>query len=474
MNLLLQPYVRPQDQGKDDFIVFLAKNFDLKKAIQNSGSIDKPELEEFLESHPDGKAKLWALGNSTKNKTIFSRMNPGDLVLFHGKRVIYGYGIISAKMYWPNNRSFWSAGKDLPYVYSLQTFIEIPEGSRVASETLKQLFQDIDQHSPFYIDLEDSGIRQSDIIRHLQVTPPYVSESKATTSTRGTAHPPVLGERFKDRKSIWKAFGGQWQQGIVTFPGEKIVNAFSDENGPYPDFKDPETGVIEYRGQGLRGEQKLILGNKLLEDARVQGKPVRYWHRPSGGTWIFESWVVVADRTQIIEDDTDLNSVQRILWFLVPIPSLNVSEWPVEVSQSTTIELPEILIEKPRKTKDLLIDYAAISALLELESAGKTVTATPRTQYKRRKEARDLVIARSQNKCEYDKCTGMPPDVNRQGKAILQVDHIHALAAGGLDVPSNMIALCPNCHSAKTFGLHSEKMTKRFKIIVERIEKSLL
>jgi 5-methylcytosine-specific restriction protein A len=83
------------------------------------------------------------------------------------------------------------------------------------------------------------------------------------------------------------------------------------------------------------------------------------------------------------------------------------------------------------------------------------------------------VIARSGNKCEYDKCTGMPPDVNKQGLAILQVDHIDALSEGGADIPSNMIALCPNCHSAKTFGLHSDQMSRRFKIIVERIEKKL-
>jgi len=307
----------------------------------------------------------------------------------------------------------------------------------------------------------------------LQITPPYVNETKNTPITRGIDNPPVLGERFKDRKTIWKSFGGQWQQGIVTFPGENTVNAFSDENGPYPDFKDPETGVIEYRGQGLRGEQRLVLGNKLLEDARLQRKPVRYWHRPSGGSWIFESWVIVADRTQIIEDDSDSNSAQRILWFLVPIASIEPSQWPKEITEAKILELPEIAVEKPRKTKDLLKDYSAISEQLEKESTGKIVSIAPRTQYKRRKEARDLVIARSKNSCEYDRCTGMPPDVNRQGQAILQVDHIHALAEGGSDIPSNMIALCPNCHSAKTFGLHSEQMTKRFKIIVSRIEKLL-
>ena len=473
MNLLLQPYSRPSNQSRDDYLLALAKKYDLRSAAVDPKTRVKTDLKDFIESHPDGKAKLWAFGNSAKNKSVFSKINSGDLVLFHGKGVIYGYGIISAKIYWTKEPSIWPSGRNMPYMYSLENFVEIPEGSRVGRDTLNLLFEDIRYLSPFYIDLEGTGIRQSDIIRHLQITPPYVKESKATTFTRGVAHPPILGESFKDRKSIWKAFGGQWQQGTVTFAGETTVNIFSDENGPDPDFIDPETGVIEYRGQVLRGEQKLVLGNKLLEDARLQDNLVRFWFRPSGGSWTFASWLVVADRIKIIEDRADLSSVQRVMWFLVPVPSLNMDEWPKELSQSKSIELPDISVEKPKTTKDLLWEYTSISAMLELESTGKIISASPRTRYKRRKQARDLVIARSRNKCEYDQCTGMPPDVNRQGKAILQVDHIHALADGGSDTPSNMIALCPNCHSAKTFGLHSDKMIRRFKIIVNRIEESL-
>lgn len=313
MNLLLQPYARPRDKNDDNYLLTLAKNYDLRSTVQKSNSIEKPDLTEFLEAHPDGKAKIWALGNSANSKSVFSKLDIGDLVLFHGKNLIYGYGVISSKIYWPNNNFVWPSGEDWRFIYSLHSFVEIPEASRVTRESLRQLFPKVGHLSAFFINLKESGIQQADVVRHLQITPPYVKENKSNPVTRGVNEPPILGERFKDRKSIWKAFGGQWQQGIVTFPGENTVNAFSDENGPYPDFKDPETGVIEYRGQGLRGEQKLVLGNKLLEEARLQRSPVRYWHRPSGGSWIFESWVIVADRTQIIEDDTDSNSVQRIL-----------------------------------------------------------------------------------------------------------------------------------------------------------------
>ena len=404
---------------------------------------------------------------------VYSKIKVGDLVLFHGDKLIYGYGVISSKTIWLKNKYIWPSGENWDYIYSLNDFVEIPVGSRVTRESLRQLFPKVGHLSAFFIDLESVGISQGDVIRHLQVTRPYVNAKNVMSVARGPENPPILGERFKDRKTIWKAFGGQWQQGIVTFPGEKIVNAFSDENGPYQDYRDPETGIIEYRGQGLTGEQRLILGNKLLEDARLNKEPVRYWHRPSGESWIFDSWVVVADRSIVIEEDINSVSSRRILWFLIPIDSPIKDNWPLEIKNAPVLNLTDVRNEEPKKLKDLLKDYQKISSQLELEIAGKIISSSPRTQYKRRKEARDLVIARSKNSCEYDKCNGMPPDVNRQGLAILQVDHIVALAEGGPDIPSNMIALCPNCHAAKTYGLHSKKMSKRFKLLVQRKEELL-
>ena len=94
-------------------------------------------------------------------------------------------------------------------------------------------------------------------------------------------------------------------------------------------------------------------------------------------------------------------------------------------------------------------------------------------RFKRSRDARDLVIARSKFKCEYDKCTGMPPDVDSQGKPILQVDHIMPLSEGGSDRPSNMIAICPNCHVAKTIGLNKKIIAKEFLQIVNKKEKYL-
>jgi len=473
VNLLVQSYKRPKSKIEDNFIFTVANDFDLLGEVEKSNSIIKPDLNDFLRSHPEGIAKIWALKSTSKSKTIFTKLQEGDLVLFHGKSLIYGYGTISSKIFWPSNHYIWPDGVEREYLYTFKSFAEIPEASRVTKESLGQLFPNKFRDSDFLVNLASFGIKQSDVIKHLQITPPYINENSRKRKIRDISNPPLIGESFNDRKSIWKAFGGQWQQRIVMFPGEKTVNVFSDENGPFPDFKDPENGVIEYRGQRIRKEQALVLGNKLLEEARLERRPIRFWHRPVGRSWIFETWALAVDRTQIIEEGPASASSQRILWFLVPIPSLDSSLWPNGLHDLKILELPEIQLENLRQNSDLLKNYSSISAELEMKSIGKKVSTSPISLYRRRKEARDLVIARSRNKCEHDRCTGMPPDVNRQGHAIIQVDHINPLANGGADIPSNMIALCPNCHSAKTYGLHSDQFTKRFQIIVSRIEQLL-
>jgi 5-methylcytosine-specific restriction protein A len=66
--------------------------------------------------------------------------------------------------------------------------------------------------------------------------------------------------------------------------------------------------------------------------------------------------------------------------------------------------------------------------------------------------ARKAVLKRSDGYCENPTCTGQPADVTTAGAAILEVDHVVELGLGGRDHPSQMIALCPNCHAIKTRG----------------------
>ncbi|MFF6915348.1 HNH endonuclease [Streptomyces sp. NPDC012466] len=76
----------------------------------------------------------------------------------------------------------------------------------------------------------------------------------------------------------------------------------------------------------------------------------------------------------------------------------------------------------------------------------------------RSRTARYLVLSRSQGRCENPGCAGQPADVTDDAHPILEVDHVVDLTRGGRDHPSQMVALCPNCHAVKTRGRTREAL----------------
>jgi 5-methylcytosine-specific restriction protein A len=83
--------------------------------------------------------------------------------------------------------------------------------------------------------------------------------------------------------------------------------------------------------------------------------------------------------------------------------------------------------------------------------------------------ARRAVLVRCQGRCENPQCTGQPDDVTAKGEPILEVDHVQDLAQGGRDHPSQMVALCPNCHAIKTRGRTKEVLRASLQDVAERL-----
>jgi 5-methylcytosine-specific restriction enzyme A len=87
--------------------------------------------------------------------------------------------------------------------------------------------------------------------------------------TRAQLRPPVLGDEYANRTEIYEAYGGDKVAGIIRFPGEDIVNVFSDADGPYADDPPTLTEPFGYRGEGLNGPQQLTVGgNARLEPGK--------------------------------------------------------------------------------------------------------------------------------------------------------------------------------------------------------------
>lgn len=73
--------------------------------------------------------------------------------------------------------------------------------------------------------------------------------------------------------------------------------------------------------------------------------------------------------------------------------------------------------------------------------------------FKRNPDVIAEALYRANGRCENDKCQGYKPFNRRSnGSPYLEVHHIKPLSEGGLDIPENTIALCPNCHREKHFG----------------------
>ena len=479
-NLITQPYRRPSDPAQDNYLVTLATEIDIPELLKKYGVENQVDLTEFIAAHPTGKARIWAVHGNAPGLRVWSKITAGDLVVFYGNNEIYAYGEISSKFQWDKNNYIWPSGSDWDYVYSIRNFTEIQPGHRPIYKELRSILGKLDVYSVGIRNLEEAGVNREEVLKYVLNDAPRSRQhekvnvkSKTQTPERDASlNPPALGEKFRNRDTIWKAFGGQKQKGIGYFQDDDVLNVFSDEDGPYPDYIDLQKGIIEYRGQGLGTTQRLTDGNKLLETARLSKAPVRFWYRPSGGEWSFYDWVIVADRDVVEDQDKKGVTNTRILWFLLQVHSNDPLFWPVEATSLQPANLVEVIETVPSSTESFVERYR--KAGLQPGINTKEYTALPRANYKRSRKLRNLVLERAGGFCEFDLCTGMPPDTKKSGEAILEVDHIHPLGNGGEDHPSNMIALCPNCHGAKTHGKNKTKMMKQLQHIVAAQESKLL
>jgi len=281
--------------------------------------------------------------------------------------------------------------------------------------------------------------------------------------------PPKVGQEFPNRSAIAAIWGGDYQGGMATFAREasRVVNIFSDDSGPYPDRRVAGTDRIEYIGQGRYGDQELTSrGNALTERARVQGEAARYWYRPSGGVFVFERWVAIVGRHR--EWHRDLNGDWRRVYVydLAPVGSPDPADWPAELqaevgTRSTDADLEPVPPDPTLPAAPSLAELYARMAKRAGQQAGKLAGQRTATDYARSAVAREAVLLRAQGSCENDRCAGMACDVRLDGTAILEVDHVKDLAKGGPDEPHNMIALCPNCHAAKTRGRDRDALRRR-------------
>lgn len=180
------------------------------------------------------------------------------------------------------------------------------------------------------------------ILRHFHTLPADLLEDFGLHELLAGRWPdalrPLLGETFKDRDAIWRAYGGQKMAGIGCL-ADGILSVFSDDKGPYADGRIPDTNWIAYVGDGLSGDQKLTDGNELMAEHQTAGRPLRYWHKPFQGQFSFETWAVIVQRRLRWGVGADKRPRREFLWVLAPVPSPERETWSSEVLEALDADM---------------------------------------------------------------------------------------------------------------------------------------
>lgn len=323
------------------------------------------------------------------------------------------------------------------------------------------------------------------IIKYLNPVPPglldAVGLAELLDGRIGSSLRPSVGERLESRTAIREAYGGQGVGGIGPL-ADRTLCVFSDDNkGPYTDGRIPDTDWIAYVGDGLNGDQELARGNKRLAEHQSDQRAVRFWHKPVGGEFAFETWTVVVERRLRWGTGDDGQPRREYLWILAPVTSPVRDTWPEDVRDALAEDdgqthddteglAPEDLDPQTTTPQELYRKLAAAAKKNANQRRGRS-KRTAVDRYARSRHAREAVIVRSRGKCENPKCLGHSDELTDAGDPILQVDHIRDIAKHGWDTPDVMIALCPNCHALKTLGRNREVLRDMLLKLAKRLHR---
>jgi 5-methylcytosine-specific restriction endonuclease McrA len=91
--------------------------------------------------------------------------------------------------------------------------------------------------------------------------------------------------------------------------------------------------------------------------------------------------------------------------------------------------------------------------------------------YERLKWVRDIALKRAGGRCELSSCQAYGFRKG-DGSVYLETHHVIPLSAGGLDSPTNVIALCPNHHREAHYGELRDEMLAQFQSLLQVVPAS--
>ena len=198
-----------------------------------------------------------------------------------------------------------------------------------------------------------------------------------------------------------------------------------------------EGDVFHYTGMGLEGDQSLdSRQNKTLAQSHVNGVSVFLFEVFIPKQYFYQGQVELAG-SPYQEQQLDRNDNLRSVWV-----------FPLKLAgQLKPALLPESIIvakqDRSRKEAKRLKfeELQRKTSTLTGESGSRNAISTV---YERNTYVAEYAKIRARGICQLCNCPA--PFHDKNGEPFLETHHIVWLAKGGKDLPSNTVALCPNCH----------------------------
>lgn len=243
------------------------------------------------------------------------------------------------------------------------------------------------------------------------------------------------GSAYNRRDDIHGRFGGQRQSGIITPAHYPVIFIISGKRGLEYGYDDRqhEDGLIEYFGEGQKGDMTLTGGNKAIADHVANGKMLLFFEKEYPARHIIFKDEMICQGWHW-EDGVDSEGSLRkaIVFELRPLDAVvHVVEDKIPIALDTDIA----------ELRARAFDAAKPSV---------STSTVKRTVFQRSADVRNYVLARSQGTCEG--CSKEAPFARPDGSPYLEPHHIRRVSDGGPDDPRFVIALCPNCHRRVHFG----------------------
>lgn len=269
-----------------------------------------------------------------------------------------------------------------------------------------------------------------------------------------------------DRQELLSFIGSkQNQSGIIwgdKEPGCVIVTSggkHSDSAG-YGDIENPD-GTWNYIGQGSTGNQSVNnYANALLINEKrdvllfVTREPSSKEQRERGNKrkrYTFKGIYKVLSYGFNSPKEGKRAGDKLLVFHL--IPAANIYESNLEL---TGLQSPNFLIDLRKK---ILTDE-------QKSVAGKSLSVT---EYKARSaQVKKYALLRANGICEL--CGKNAPFISSSNYPFLEVHHIYSLVDDGPDLPSNVSAICPNCHREAHFGYNRHEIRTKLASIIKKKE----